>query len=112
LSAEDDSFYVATQAAELAQVLFELGAADEAVTWLARAERSLQEDDLTGRIAIGIARVCIHGDDAAQVVALAGQTDNLNVQAEAHLAAGDAAAAQALYLAKGNAAAARAAAAS
>jgi tetratricopeptide (TPR) repeat protein len=112
LGAEDDSFYVATQAAELAQVLFELGAADEAVTWLARAERSLQEDDLTGRIAIGIARVCIHGDDAAQVVALAGQTDNLNVQAEAHLAAGDAAAAQALYLAKGNAAAARAAAAS
>jgi tetratricopeptide (TPR) repeat protein len=112
LRAQGDTFHIATQAAELADALLELGERDEAETWLARAERSVQEDDLAGRIAIGIARVRVRGDDAAPVIALAEQADNLNVQAQAHEAGGDVIRAQELYRVKGNAVAARAATAS
>jgi DNA-binding SARP family transcriptional activator len=112
LTALGDSFHLATHAAELADILVSLDERDEAETWLTRAERCVQEDDLTGRIAIGIARVRLRGDDPTPVIRLAEQTDNLNVRAQAHAAAGDLARAHELYLAKGNAVAALAATAS
>jgi DNA-binding SARP family transcriptional activator len=112
LTAEGAAFHLATQAAQLADVLLDLGAADDARTWLALAERSLQDDDLAGRVEIGIARARLTGEGAADVVALAEQTENLDTQARALLAAGDVAAATERYRRKGNAVAAAAATAS
>jgi DNA-binding SARP family transcriptional activator len=110
LIAEDASFYVATLAAELADMLVDLGDRDDAERWAALAARHLQQDDLAGRISVEIARVRLAGAGGNELVALADRTDNLNARARARLVAGDAEGARELYLQKGNAVAAAAAA--
>ena len=109
---EGDAFHLTTQAAQLSDVLLDLGEADDAHAWLAVGEQSVQADDLAGRIEVGIARARLTGMGADDVVALAQRTDNLDAQARAHLAAGDVEQAAELYHRKGNAVAAAAATAS
>jgi DNA-binding SARP family transcriptional activator/tetratricopeptide (TPR) repeat protein len=127
LTAARGGFHLATQAAEYANVLLELGRAEEAEAWCATAERHARADDLNGRIAALLPRarlLVLEGrlEDAESVareaVRLADATDELNLRAAAHLALADVlrpvggdqvdaatASAVALYRQKGNAAA-------
>ena len=121
-------FHLATQAAELADVLCELGQQDEAEEWCGIAERHARADDLSGGVSVGIARARLLARKgspseatvlARDAVSLADRTDELNLRAAARVALCDVlhlaertaeaavelAAATALFEAKGNAAA-------
>jgi tetratricopeptide (TPR) repeat protein len=98
LSAAQPRFHLATQAADFATVLCELGQADEAETWCVVASEHARSDDLEGRIAVGIARARLlahsGGFGEAEKVAnaaleLADATDGLNLIAAVHLARAD-----------------------
>jgi hypothetical protein len=122
-------FHLVTQAAELADLLLELGRSSEAEEWCAVAEQHARTDDLQGQVSVRLPRARLLASagelDAAEGVArdavgLAEGTDELNLRASTHLALADilewadrleeaaeeVAAAAALYGEKGNAAAA------
>ncbi len=128
LLAVHGGFHLATQAAELAEVLYELGRIDDANAWCEIAERHARGDDRGGQVSVRIPRarlLALSGatDEAERLaresVALADQTDELNLRAAARLALADVlesanrapdadieiAAAAASYAAKSNAAA-------
>jgi ATP/maltotriose-dependent transcriptional regulator MalT len=88
-------FHLATQAAELADLLCDLGRAEEAETWCTIAERYADGDDLEGRISVCLARSRLHAIGgqmgeaealARRAVDLADQTDALNLRAAVHVA--------------------------
>jgi DNA-binding SARP family transcriptional activator len=88
-------FHLATQAAELADVLCDVGEVGEAETWCTIAERYAGGDDLEGRISVCLPRsrlLAIGGQMgeaealARRGVALADQTDALNLRAAVHVA--------------------------
>jgi DNA-binding SARP family transcriptional activator len=117
-----DTFHVATQAAELADDLVELGRVDAAESWCAVAERHCRPQDAEATVLVLRARARLAADPglAREAVDRADGTDALNLRAAVRvsLAAilsrlareGDAAVAleqaRELYLRKGNAAAA------
>jgi hypothetical protein len=118
-------FHLATQAAELADVLCELDRLDGAEEWCSVAERHARADDLSGGVSVAIARTRLLARAGStheavtlgrEAVALADRTDELNLRAAARVALGDVlelaaeasaqfAVAAALYEEKGNAAA-------
>jgi DNA-binding SARP family transcriptional activator len=118
-------FHLATQAAELADVLCELERPDGAEEWCSVAEQHARADDLSGGVSVAIARTRLLARTGStheavalgrEAVSLADRTDELNLRAAARVALGDVlelsaeasaqfAAAVALYEAKGNAAA-------
>jgi DNA-binding SARP family transcriptional activator len=121
-------FHLTTQAAELADVLCELGQLDGAEEWCGVAERHARADDFSGGVSVGIARARLLARTGAtheatvlarEAISLADRTDELNLRAAARVALADVldlaerraeasvelAAAAALYEAKGNAAA-------
>jgi tetratricopeptide (TPR) repeat protein len=129
LLAEQRGFHLATLAAELADVLHELGRVLEAEEWCAIAERHSRTSDVGAQVTARIPRARLLADagrlDEAEAVireatVLAADTDELNLRAAVHLAHADVliaadrrdeAAAQVVeaandYHAKGNAAAA------
>jgi tetratricopeptide (TPR) repeat protein len=129
LVATRGGFHLVTQAAELADLLLELGRSSEAEEWCAVAEQHARTDDLQGQVSVRLPRARLLASagelDAAEGVArdavgLAEGTDELNLRASTHLALADilewadrleeaaeeVAAAAALYGEKGNAAAA------
>jgi len=94
LVADDAGFHLATLAAELAELLCELGRYDEAETWTSLAERHARVGDRQGTACTLIARALLlahaesgEADDRARAaVALAEQTDELNLRGTARLA--------------------------
>jgi tetratricopeptide (TPR) repeat protein len=94
LVAMDAGFHLTTQAAELADLLCELGRFDEAETWAALAEQHARSADREGTAWTLIARgqlLAQRGDDDAEdraraAVALADETDELNLRGTARLA--------------------------
>jgi tetratricopeptide (TPR) repeat protein len=117
-----DTFHVATQAAELADVLLDLGRTEAAASWYARAREHRQPRDVEGAVLLLAATARHEGDPApAQEAAqLAEETDALNLRASVHVTLAELltrdgdhvaaeralAAAHALYRQKENAAAA------
>jgi DNA-binding SARP family transcriptional activator len=94
LLAANAGFHLSTQAAELADLLCELERHDEAETWTAVAERHAQRADRQGAVCALIARAHLLAsadsddaeDRARDAVALAEQTDELNLRGAARLA--------------------------
>jgi DNA-binding SARP family transcriptional activator len=128
LAAAKAGFHLATEAAELADLLCGLGRYDEAQPWTALAEQHARRGDREGTAWTQIARAQLLAqagsegavDLARAAVALAAQTDELNLRAAARLALAavlesrgddgaddERARAVAEYEAKGNVAAAR-----
>lgn len=128
LEAAGAGFHLATQAAELADVLCELGRYDEAERWTSLAEQHARLGDRQGTTCTLIARARLLAqaendeaeDRARAAVALAEKTDELNLRGSARLALAavlerrgmqdaddERARATAEYDAKGNVAAAR-----
>jgi hypothetical protein len=117
-----DTFHVATQAAELAADLVELGRTDAAESWCALAERHCDARDAEGAVLVLRARALLAADPerAREAVGRADETDALNLRAAVRVslaailaqvgraadAAGTLEDARGLYLRKGNAAAA------
>jgi len=86
-----DTFHVATQAAELADILFELGRIDDARAWCACAEEHRQARDIEATILVLRSRGRLERDlePAYEAVTLAGETDALNLQAATYVALAD-----------------------
>jgi hypothetical protein len=91
-------FYLATQAAELSEILVRLGCNDEAETWLGIAEIHAPAEDVISHVWLEIARArrLAAGDDvsgaieaARTAVSSAGATDALNLRAYAHTTLSD-----------------------
>jgi DNA-binding SARP family transcriptional activator len=87
-------FHLATQAAELAEVLLDLGRGDEALRWVETAEAHARAADRAGRIAslnararqLALARDPDAAFAAEEAVALAAATDGPDLRATAYLA--------------------------
>lgn len=119
--AAGDVFHVVTQAAELADVLVDLGRTVDAEAWFDVAERNRRSGDRDGAICIARARARLEldADCGREAVALADETDALNLRAATRVALADVLArlgqpadaadaldaARELYRRKGNAAA-------
>jgi DNA-binding SARP family transcriptional activator len=117
-----DTFHVATQAAELADVLLELGRTEAAASWHAAAKEHRQPRDAEGAILLLATTARLTGDPAPahEAAALAEETDALNLRASVQVTLAEVLArdgeqagaeralanAQALYREKENAAAA------
>jgi tetratricopeptide (TPR) repeat protein len=86
-----DTFHVATQAAELADILFELGRVDAARAWSARAAEHRQPRDVEATILVLRSRGRLERDPepAHEAVRLAGETDALNLHATTYVALAD-----------------------
>jgi DNA-binding SARP family transcriptional activator len=91
LLAAGDTFHVATQGAELADVLLDLGRPDDAEAWCVVAEKNRRPRDLDGgiRVAFVRARLTSDADAAHGAVQLADETDALNLRAKARVALAD-----------------------
>ena len=91
LLATGDTFHLATQAAELADVLVELDRRDAAEPWLRRADEHLHPRDVEGSILVlrARARLTNDADVALEAATLAAGTDGLNVAASVHVALAD-----------------------
>jgi DNA-binding SARP family transcriptional activator len=83
LLASGDTFHLATQAAELADVLVELDRFDDAELWLRRADEHRHRRDVEGSILVLRARARLAGDPevAREAATLAAETDALNLAA-------------------------------
>lgn len=119
--AAGDVFHVVTQAAELADVLADLGRTGDARAWFDVAERHRRPGDRDGAICLARARARLEldADRGREAVALADETDALNLRAATRVALADVLArlgqpaeaadaldaARELYRLKGNAAA-------
>jgi hypothetical protein len=91
LLASGDTFHLATQAAELADVLVELDRFDAAELWLRRADEHRHARDVEGTIFVLRTRARLTGDtdlvrEAAQ---LAAETDALNLAASVQVTLAD-----------------------
>jgi class 3 adenylate cyclase/tetratricopeptide (TPR) repeat protein len=98
LKEEHRRFHLATQAAELADVLATLGQDDEAAEWCAVAEDCASSDDVSAQVwsRISRARLLTHAAKlgeaeriAEEALSLAETTDALNLRATVHLAVAD-----------------------
>jgi DNA-binding SARP family transcriptional activator/tetratricopeptide (TPR) repeat protein len=91
LLATGDIFHLASQAAELADVLVELGRLDAAELWLRRADEHRHPRDVEGSIFVLRTRARLDGDlNLAQEAAqLADATDALNLSASVQVALAD-----------------------
>jgi DNA-binding SARP family transcriptional activator len=83
-----DTFHLATQAAELADVLLELERIDAAELWLRRADEHRHPRDIEGSILVLRTRARLAGDPdiAREAAELAAGTDALNLAASVQLA--------------------------
>lgn len=86
-----ETFHVATQAAELADILFELGQTDASQEWSARAEEHRQPGDVEATILVLRSRARLERsvELAHEAVQLAAGTDALNLQAATYVALAD-----------------------
>jgi len=78
-----DTFHVATQAAELADVLLDLGRNEAAASWCASAEKHRQPRDVEGTVLVLATTARLTGDPAPanEAARLAEATDALNLRA-------------------------------
>src|SRR5690349_18224980 len=95
LKAGGGIFHLATLAAELADLLVELGRIADAQEWCAEAERSIRSDDVEGQACARVPRcklLAIGGRTseaevlAREAAAIADETDELNLRAVVHAA--------------------------
>jgi DNA-binding SARP family transcriptional activator len=86
-----DSFHVASQAAELADVLLDLGRTDAAAAWRASAEEHRRPRDLEAETLLLATAARLSGDPAParEAARLAEATDALNLRASVHVALAD-----------------------
>jgi DNA-binding SARP family transcriptional activator len=98
LRAQGGVFHLATLAAELASLLLELDRSVEAHEWCAEAERCARSEDVEGRACVRVARskLLALGDRmeeaeivAREAVAIADETDELNLRAAARATLAD-----------------------
>lgn len=114
LASAGDTFHLATQAAELADALVDLGRIDEAELWCGLAEQHRQARDIEGSVLVLRSRARLTSDAALaeQAARLAAGTDALNLRASVNATVAEItsdptalAMARELYARKGNAAA-------
>jgi DNA-binding SARP family transcriptional activator/tetratricopeptide (TPR) repeat protein len=86
-----DTFHVATQAAELADVLLDLGRTEAAASWCAAAKKHRQPRDAEGAILLLATTARLTGDPAPaqEAVRLADETDALNLRASVYVTLAD-----------------------
>ena len=86
-----DTFHVATQAAELADVLLDLGRRDAAATWCAASEQHRRPRDVEPAVLVLATTARLTGDAAPahEAARAAADTDALNLRASVHVALAD-----------------------